>query len=280
MRYFLLLLSTCAVMAQGCDRQPLDSRTVEELSEAQAQVAFAKSCKKILSSRNPVSDARAAFKAGDHRLLSWTTGGYSPELTAPSLEYSCYPWVENTAPRGLPKLPLGFSNGGCTTSDADIRLHACYESNWTYAEAFNREMLRVAPDARSISCGPPSRNLPKAEVTLEIIEPQSRHQVLDAPLAGANRKPEEWIGLDDYPVEARKSRLRGTTEIQIGLGSDGLVHDCTVTKSSGSPLLDDRTCELIQHRGQFLTRQSTPIGQPPRKPVDYVRMRQKWRPPA
>ncbi len=54
-----------------------------------------------------------------------------------------------------------------------------------------------------------------------------------------------------YPPEALSKRHEGQVVVRLNIGTDGLVHGCTVTKSSGYPELDKATCDLLQKRARF-----------------------------
>jgi protein TonB len=55
----------------------------------------------------------------------------------------------------------------------------------------------------------------------------------------------------DYPRAARRSGAQGTVFVRFAVQPDGRVGDCVVTRSSGSPVLDSATCELIQLRFKY-----------------------------
>lgn len=52
----------------------------------------------------------------------------------------------------------------------------------------------------------------------------------------------------DYP---RRSRASGTVAIAFRVRGDGRVDRCAVIASSGEPLLDDLTCELVERRFRY-----------------------------
>lgn len=56
---------------------------------------------------------------------------------------------------------------------------------------------------------------------------------------------------DDYPVEALKKNEQGGVDIVIRIDTGGAVADCIVKKSSGSEILDRRTCDVIRERAKF-----------------------------
>jgi protein TonB len=64
--------------------------------------------------------------------------------------------------------------------------------------------------------------------------------------------PSDWISVKDYPKAALAERASGIVAFRLGIDSDGMVSDCTVTRSSGSKVLDSTTCKLLSRRARFL----------------------------
>lgn len=56
---------------------------------------------------------------------------------------------------------------------------------------------------------------------------------------------------EDYPREAIRRRQSGAVHIRFTVAEDGRVSQCAVTRSSGSPSLDDTTCRLILRRFRY-----------------------------
>lgn len=67
----------------------------------------------------------------------------------------------------------------------------------------------------------------------------------------ARGNPGDWVGQDDYPSSAIRAEEQGTTGFKLDLGPDGKVTNCTVTKSSGFPDLDQTACRLLPRRARF-----------------------------
>ncbi|MEO0440086.1 MAG: energy transducer TonB [Pseudomonadota bacterium] len=63
--------------------------------------------------------------------------------------------------------------------------------------------------------------------------------------------PGSWVGSNDYPVEALESRTEGSTGFTLKIDPDGKVLSCSITETSGSTILDQRTCEVLQANAQF-----------------------------
>ena len=55
----------------------------------------------------------------------------------------------------------------------------------------------------------------------------------------------------DYPRSAVRARLSGTVGLRFVVGPTGRVESCAVTRSSGSPELDETTCRLILRRFRY-----------------------------
>lgn len=73
---------------------------------------------------------------------------------------------------------------------------------------------------------------------------------------GGVAEPAEWIGgeirkASDYPRRARTAGLQGTVETEIAVGANGRPTGCSIVRSSGSPELDQTTCQLIMRRFRF-----------------------------
>lgn len=55
----------------------------------------------------------------------------------------------------------------------------------------------------------------------------------------------------DYPRGLGEAGIEGTVSVRYVVNTDGRVSDCEVTGSSGSDILDDTTCRLIEQRFRF-----------------------------
>ena len=60
-----------------------------------------------------------------------------------------------------------------------------------------------------------------------------------------------WFELADYPKEALRQSLGGTSMILWRIGVDGRVSDCKTIGSSGNALLDEAACGAILRRGRY-----------------------------
>lgn len=66
----------------------------------------------------------------------------------------------------------------------------------------------------------------------------------------------------DYPIDAIGTRKQGTVGVRFWVATNGKLTDCKVVASSGSPLLDAKSCQVITRRGKLepaLTRDGTPV---------------------
>ena len=72
------------------------------------------------------------------------------------------------------------------------------------------------------------------------------------PNAKAAQNAENWSVFEQfYPKRAIAAREEGAVGFKIKLDSKGLVADCQITHSSGHPLLDQETCNIITLHAQF-----------------------------
>ena len=59
------------------------------------------------------------------------------------------------------------------------------------------------------------------------------------------------ITADDYPAQALDRNEQGNVRVLIRVDPTGAISDCLIEKSSGSTILDSRTCEVIRLRAKF-----------------------------
>jgi protein TonB len=57
---------------------------------------------------------------------------------------------------------------------------------------------------------------------------------------------------NDYPKEARKKKQQGAVRFRLDVSAEGRVSACTILASSGSAILDETTCRLVQQRARFI----------------------------
>lgn len=55
---------------------------------------------------------------------------------------------------------------------------------------------------------------------------------------------------DDYPIPWISQGKSGIVAMRLPVGSHGRIDRCTVTRSTGSEALDERSCELLRARAR------------------------------
>lgn len=68
--------------------------------------------------------------------------------------------------------------------------------------------------------------------------------------------PGEWATTIDYPPAAIFNRQEGIVVFQLVVNVDGTPSQCTIVESSGHPVLDTKTCELMMDRARFASASS------------------------
>lgn len=80
-----------------------------------------------------------------------------------------------------------------------------------------------------------------------------------------------FFGVRDYPRDAIAMRKQGTAGIRFWVSTDGTIGDCKVVASSGTSLLDARSCALLTRRGKFepaRTKDGVPV-----RSISFARIR-------
>ena len=72
-----------------------------------------------------------------------------------------------------------------------------------------------------------------------------------APAQSARYDLQTYFSLRDYPADARAAGAQGIVRVQLGIGPDGRVSDCTIIRNSGAASLDAATCRILRERGHF-----------------------------
>ena len=60
-----------------------------------------------------------------------------------------------------------------------------------------------------------------------------------------------WVLWTDWPVDLYEQEIEGTISVELGIGIDGLVDTCRVTRSSGYAAMDEVACVRLTQRGRF-----------------------------
>lgn len=63
--------------------------------------------------------------------------------------------------------------------------------------------------------------------------------------------PGSWFTANAYPPEALKKHIQGQVGFEADVDPWGRPTACRVTSSSGSPILDQATCAIVQSKGRF-----------------------------
>ena len=99
----------------------------------------------------------------------------------------------------------------------------------------------------------------RAQRAAEERERKRFEHIPDDPFASAKPEPSparlpqlatSWVTDADYPSEALRAGAQGTVVIRLDTTPEGRVSACTVVSSSGSALLDETTCRLVQRRAR------------------------------
>ena len=108
----------------------------------------------------------------------------------------------------------------------------------------------TAPQVQTVSQAPPPAPAPVFTTAAPPppAPPPPRFQPKGAAPKG---NPGNWATSNDYPSRALREEREGTTGFRVTVGTDGKVTDCSVTRSSGSPDLDQATCDNIRRRARF-----------------------------
>lgn len=69
--------------------------------------------------------------------------------------------------------------------------------------------------------------------------------------AGVRGNPGDFFGPDEYPPEAIRAGQEGRVLAKLWIDTTGRVASCTVTQSSGSTSLDQKTCEIALAKVTF-----------------------------
>lgn len=91
--------------------------------------------------------------------------------------------------------------------------------------------------------------------------------------AAARGNPAQFFGPDAYPIEAIRLKQEGRVVVKLWLDDTGKVASCTVDRSSGVPVLDQRTCEIALAKLVFTPaqdRRGRPIAAQVTLPVRWI----------
>jgi TonB family protein len=60
-----------------------------------------------------------------------------------------------------------------------------------------------------------------------------------------------WFTAEDYPIEAQKKGIEGTAVFEVEVDTAGKPSACRIVRSSGSSILDQKTCDIVLLRARF-----------------------------
>lgn len=83
------------------------------------------------------------------------------------------------------------------------------------------------------------------------IEPLPSVAIVDAIGVSPRNDSSRWVRGSDYRTRWRREDMAGAASYRLGVGTDGRVQDCTITRSSGHSALDQATCNLVTKRARF-----------------------------
>ncbi len=86
------------------------------------------------------------------------------------------------------------------------------------------------------------------------------------------RRKVERIGNLNYPEEARRRGLSGSLILDVALNPDGSIHEITVVRSSGHPVLDQAAMRIVRMAAPF-----APFPASIRKDTDILHITRTWR---
>jgi protein TonB len=69
------------------------------------------------------------------------------------------------------------------------------------------------------------------------------------------------LSFEDYPAEAVRNNWQGDVSVKLNITKDGRVRACRIVQSSGYPVLDLKTCEVMLLRARFTPARNI-FGQP------------------
>ncbi|MFZ9394711.1 MAG: TonB family protein [Erythrobacter sp.] len=115
---------------------------------------------------------------------------------------------------------------------------------------------------------PPPINIAPAPPPIQtrptIPPPSPPAQVIPPPAAPAPAAPSKARGAtpdgqrrwaariqENYPSRALREEIQGTVGVSVVVGPDGRVSSCSVSRSSGSSILDEAACQGMQRYARF-----------------------------
>ncbi|MFC3713450.1 energy transducer TonB [Sphingoaurantiacus capsulatus] len=118
------------------------------------------------------------------------------------------------------------------------------------------ETVAPPPPPITIQTTVPTPDPPRVIVAPPPPAPPARPDTTAQPIGNRSK-----ISQDDYPDASIRAEEAGVAQVAYDVSVDGRASNCRITKSSGFPRLDTRTCELIERRFRFrpATSNGTPV---------------------
>ena len=110
------------------------------------------------------------------------------------------------------------------------------------------------PIVQTVTAAPPVASVPTPPPVappITVSAPPAPPAPVISQAASAKGDPHQWITNDDYPPSAMREGRQGVSGIAWTINEQGRVENCHVTRSSGSPDLDDTACRLMTRRARY-----------------------------
>src|SRR5690349_11168781 len=101
--------------------------------------------------------------------------------------------------------------------------------------------------AAAAALAPPAATVP-APIRVVSVTPIAA----DAPTKPTPIDLPSWFSWEDYPVDARKAGKEGSVHFKVDVDVAGRPTACKVVKSSGTPSLDQTTCQIVMAKAKFI----------------------------
>lgn len=98
---------------------------------------------------------------------------------------------------------------------------------------------------------PPIVSVPVAPPIIHETAPPAPPAVSQAVRASPKGSMQNLMSTDDYPSASLRNNEEGAVGYRLEVGTDGKVSSCSITQSSGHPMLDETSCRLLQRRARF-----------------------------
>jgi protein TonB len=110
------------------------------------------------------------------------------------------------------------------------------------------------------------------KTTMKFVNSISTHKYVAAQYVRDWERKVERIGNLNYPKIARKKGFSGLLSMDVGIKSDGTIYNIRITRSSGTPSLDNAAKNIVRMSAPF-----SALPQPIAKQLDVLIIRRVWR---